>query len=881
MSAEAESNDKCPLCLSVMDLTDKQLKPCKCGYEVNIYGLSTSLICLYCWHRIMEMDQKDESGGRCPGCRSVYNKDRILETSARNQMHVLYLQNSVLKELCAHKSNYQKEQAKSHKQTSAKIQLGQSEPKDPNNVRVIQRKLVYIVGMPTEFASEKLLRQKNFLGQYGKIENIIIDNVGANQHIPDSGRVYVTFAREEEAVQCIEAVNGYILDGRPLKATFGVTRYCHIWLSNRVCFKTNCSYVHHQASAEDICTKDDVSVVCARLQHLMGMDTKGPQHRSGHTLPPPGNCSSRTTTCSGISKDICMNDERLLPNGANKNTSLLPATTPRDLSLSSSSPPSTANVVLHQGNDHESTHNNQQNLSDPKSQKYIPPGGRNRSSTTSEKNMQHSCIPTEGTSLQSSTNTNMSLVSLGSKLHVNEQLDSNDDKSEASSQLGNGTSNSRQTTSVENGTSDTPQQKPQYSNVVSQGQVATPRRFTVLGRPKATGQIGNGTSSSTKLALVKNEHSNCITIPRSHLVSQRLEQPSHQASATVKSHAGAEKKNGCADISEKLVPGNHKQLSESTASHGSSAVQSNRPVPSNLSTSDAKSQATAGLNNLSYLNRRLAPQNQSQLVNQQDAPVSKTVIARTSLCHSTLNNQVPSADGKRQNLAQGGHEGLYSRGMVRSGAIVSSHCSDSTLLSRRVTVSAVSSTDVAAPDRKERKRQVCPPGFEKPHHSSDSDMFGYVSFPACSGLCSASDALVQDSCGITDQQDPPSWATDCLKDDDVTKNLNMRTSSRLGSTDTNQRHETTFFSGWSNHPRLSPYPSGLLHPHHKPEYWDGTTGSYMSTGGYDAFCQGTTSGMRGGMAGTLLQQPTVPSPHADSGINCPQIDISYPMYTLF
>jgi CCR4-NOT transcription complex subunit 4 len=35
----------------------------------------------------------------------------------------------------------------------------------------------------------QVLKQKNFLGQYGKIENIVIDNVGANQQIPDSGRV--------------------------------------------------------------------------------------------------------------------------------------------------------------------------------------------------------------------------------------------------------------------------------------------------------------------------------------------------------------------------------------------------------------------------------------------------------------------------------------------------------------------------------------------------------------------------------------------------------------------------------------------------------------------------------------------------------------------
>jgi len=172
--------------------------------------------------------------------------------------------------------------------------------------------------------------------------------------------------------------------------------------------------------------------------------------------------------------------------------------------------------------------------------------------------MQHSWRPIEGTS-----------VPQGSKVHLNEQLDSNSDKSEASSQLGNNTSNSKQMTSAENGTSDTLQQKPQYSNVVSQGQVVSSRRFTILGRPKATGEIGTGTSSSTKLSVVKDEHSDCITSSRSHLVTQSLEQPSQQASATVKSHAGAEKKNGCPDSIEKLVPGNHKQLSESSASHRS------------------------------------------------------------------------------------------------------------------------------------------------------------------------------------------------------------------------------------------------------------------------------------------------------------------------
>lgn len=42
MSDQGEKT--CPLCAEEMDLTDQQLKPCKCGYEVWVTNLSfTSL----------------------------------------------------------------------------------------------------------------------------------------------------------------------------------------------------------------------------------------------------------------------------------------------------------------------------------------------------------------------------------------------------------------------------------------------------------------------------------------------------------------------------------------------------------------------------------------------------------------------------------------------------------------------------------------------------------------------------------------------------------------------------------------------------------------------------------------------------------------------
>ena len=70
----------------------------------------------------------------------------------------LLFYNCRLKELCADKSNLQHEQMKLQRQKSATNQLRVAEePIDhPDNVRVIQRKLVYIIGMPSEFASEKV-----------------------------------------------------------------------------------------------------------------------------------------------------------------------------------------------------------------------------------------------------------------------------------------------------------------------------------------------------------------------------------------------------------------------------------------------------------------------------------------------------------------------------------------------------------------------------------------------------------------------------------------------------------------------------------------------------------------------------------------------------
>ena len=47
-----------------MDISDKNFKPCPCGYQ----------ICQFCYNNIR---QNPELNGRCPGCRRLYDDESV------------------------------------------------------------------------------------------------------------------------------------------------------------------------------------------------------------------------------------------------------------------------------------------------------------------------------------------------------------------------------------------------------------------------------------------------------------------------------------------------------------------------------------------------------------------------------------------------------------------------------------------------------------------------------------------------------------------------------------------------------------------------------------------------------------------------------------
>ncbi|GAU15593.1 hypothetical protein TSUD_108520 [Trifolium subterraneum] len=299
MSDEGERT--CPLCAEEMDLTDQQLRPCKCGYQdprggpaetlelakaqANCLDSYTQLIviCVWCWHHIMDMAEKDATEGRCPACRSPYDKEKIVGMAANYRTRLVAE---------VHMERKMKSQKAKSKTSEGRKQL--------SNVRVIRRNLVYIVGLPLDLADEDLLQQREYFGQYGKVLKVSMSRTAAGvvQQFPNNTcSVYITYSKEEEAIRCIQNVHGFVLEGRPLRACFGTTKYCHAWLRNMPCSNPDCVYLHEVGSQEDSFTKDEVVSAYTRshVQQITGAATNM-ERRAGNVLPPPlDDCTSNTS----------------------------------------------------------------------------------------------------------------------------------------------------------------------------------------------------------------------------------------------------------------------------------------------------------------------------------------------------------------------------------------------------------------------------------------------------------------------------------------------------------------------------------------------------------------------------------------------------------
>ncbi|WKY05137.1 hypothetical protein Q1695_005841 [Nippostrongylus brasiliensis] len=225
-SSDEQSDKECPLCMEQLEIDDLDFYPCKCEYQ----------ICRFCWHRLLT-----DENGLCPACRQPYPEDPV-----------------TFKPLsCADVQRIKDE--KRLKQQAEKLRISESR-NHLANYRVLQKNLVYVVGLSPRVADPDTLRKPEYFGRFGKILKVVVGTAPTanHPHAQPSHTAYVTYSKVEEALKAIQAVCNAQLDGRIVKASLGTTKYCSSFLRSQKCFKPECMYLHEIADSDISFTKEDM-----------------------------------------------------------------------------------------------------------------------------------------------------------------------------------------------------------------------------------------------------------------------------------------------------------------------------------------------------------------------------------------------------------------------------------------------------------------------------------------------------------------------------------------------------------------------------------------------------------------------------------------------
>ncbi|OJJ30331.1 hypothetical protein ASPWEDRAFT_142654 [Aspergillus wentii DTO 134E9] len=276
-----DDDEFCPLCIEEFDLSDKNFKPCPCGYQ----------ICQFCYNNIKTHSEE----GRCPNCRRAYDESTI-------QYKV-----PDADEFKADLALKHRKAAAAKKKEAEKREIEASSRKNLAGVRVVQKNLVYVIGLNPTIRDEnqllQTLRGREYFGQYGEIEKIVVSKAkpGGN---PNQGiGVYVTYATKNDAATCIAAVDGSGNGDRVLRAQYGTTKYCSSFLRNEQCNNRNCTFLHETGEDSESYSRQDLSsmntISTQRSGHPNGTSS-GP----GHTVVHPSYITHSRSSAQPISQPM-------------------------------------------------------------------------------------------------------------------------------------------------------------------------------------------------------------------------------------------------------------------------------------------------------------------------------------------------------------------------------------------------------------------------------------------------------------------------------------------------------------------------------------------------------------------------------------------------
>ncbi|KAG8829839.1 transcriptional repressor general negative regulator of transcription subunit 4 [Serendipita sp. 399] len=210
---------------------------------------------------------------RCPACRREYTEEAV-----------------VWKPVTAEDSKrVQQQKRRKEKERKELESLGRKALLD---VRIIQRNVIYVVGLGPRFAKEdtiSVLRSSDYFGRYGKISRIQLHKrTPPGADAPIIG-VYITYLRREDAERATHAIDGSPSPsggGEVMRASYGSAKYCIGFLRNVPCTNINCLDVHEWGEPDDCFTREEL----ATLKHTI----KDTEKRSSTSVRQTGSAEAVT-----------------------------------------------------------------------------------------------------------------------------------------------------------------------------------------------------------------------------------------------------------------------------------------------------------------------------------------------------------------------------------------------------------------------------------------------------------------------------------------------------------------------------------------------------------------------------------------------------------
>lgn len=253
MDDDEDDVPTCPLCLEELDATDRAVKACQCGYQV----------CLWCLHTIRERLNR-----RCPACRTLYEEQNFKFDDVNPEQAA----KEAKERKTAKKERERREKLQEIERERARaIVLSQQKAKSNlKHVRILQRNLVYVIGLSLTLAREEVIRRSDMFAKYGKMMRILVNRSHPfNADAPGGPSIsaYVQYYRDADALAAVRAMNNAVFDGREIRCAIATTKYCDTYVRNVQtgdpaatyhCGNAHCMYYHTTSQSDSILAREDV-----------------------------------------------------------------------------------------------------------------------------------------------------------------------------------------------------------------------------------------------------------------------------------------------------------------------------------------------------------------------------------------------------------------------------------------------------------------------------------------------------------------------------------------------------------------------------------------------------------------------------------------------